>query len=104
MNSSEQKDFEHSTPANDEISATITELSKKIEQLDINLPQDALIRKGYQEAINILQNNKRTYNQISQYLKSDVAKFIAVRTVDYLNGEYSQKLLLSSELYGEIFS
>jgi uncharacterized protein YgiM (DUF1202 family) len=98
MNSSEQKNFEQDTPTSDEIKYAVEALSNKAAQLDISLTEDAALIEGYQEAIDILQNDKRTYDQISVHLKTDQAKVIAVKAVDYLNGTCSQKLLLNSQL------
>ncbi|WP_138477116.1 hypothetical protein [Dyadobacter bucti] len=94
MNSSEQKDFEHHSPTKDEIEHTINLIYGKLALPQIHVSSNAAIKEGYEEAIEILTDGKRSYNQISKNLKTDQGKAIAVHAVDYLNGECTRKVLV----------
>jgi hypothetical protein len=99
MNSSEQKNFEQDTPTSDEIKYAVEALSNKAAQLDITLTEDAALIEGYQEAIDILQNDKRTYDQISVHLKTDQAKVIAVKAVDLQSKAFVKQSINQVKLF-----
>jgi len=76
-------------PSEDKIEATITKIYDKLETPGIT----AAVKEGYEEAVDILADDKRKYTDISPLLKTTQGRAIAVLAVDYLNGECTQKVL-----------
>ncbi|TDE11616.1 hypothetical protein [Dyadobacter psychrotolerans] len=97
MNSSEQKDYEHATPTEDQVEETISMISRKLQHPSLDSEQNLGIKNGYKEALKILVGNVRSYEEISMLLEAGQPLSIAVMAVDYLNGECSQKALLAVE-------
>lgn len=97
MNSAEQKDYERSTPSEDQIEESILMISRILQHPDTNRAENIALKNGYREAIKILVGNIRSYDQIDLMLEAGLALSIAVMAVDYLNGECSQKALLAVE-------
>lgn len=91
MNSSEQREFESVTPAHAEILETVNIIHNKLELL----PGNEAVKEGYVEAIQLLTENKTSYDQISTSLKNHVSRAIAVLAINYVNGECSRETLLS---------
>lgn len=94
MNSSEQKDYENIRPSEGEIEATIQLINDILELPQIDLLKNTSVKEGYDEAVDILVEDKRSYGQISNALKSVQARAIAVLAVDYLNGECTREILV----------
>ncbi|REA62071.1 hypothetical protein DSL64_10470 [Dyadobacter luteus] len=95
MNSSEQKDYEHSTPSEEQIEETIQMVARILQHPATSRDENAGIKNGYREAIKILTGNIRSYEEIDLMLEAGQPLSIAVMAVDYLNGECSQKALLA---------
>lgn len=91
MNSSEQREFESVRPANAEIMETVNIIQEKLELLSGN----EVVKEGYVEAIQLLTENKTSYDQISTSIKNHVSRAIAVLAINYINGECSRETLLS---------
>ena len=91
MNSSEQKDYEQVTPTENEIEKVIGKikllLDKQVTRTEVS--------EGFLEAIRLLSGKFNRYDQISASLKDDKSRAIAVLSVDYLNGECTEKILLN---------
>ena len=51
------------------------------------------VREGFEEAVDILLGNYRTYAGISS--NTVQGRSIAIMVIDYLNGKVSQKMLVS---------
>jgi hypothetical protein len=97
MNSSEQKDYEHTTPSEEQIEETIQMISRKLQHPTTNSEENLGIKNGYREAIKILTGNVKSYEKIDLMLEAGQSLSIAKMAVDYLNGECSQKALLAVE-------
>lgn len=94
MNSSEQKGFENIRPSDDEIEVTIQLINDILDSSQIDLLKNKSVKEGYDEAVDILVEDKRSYGQISTTLKSVQGRAIAVLAVDYLNGECTREILV----------
>jgi glycogen synthase len=81
-------------PTEDEIEDTITKIYDRLDLPAINKALNAAVKEGYEEAINILVDDKNNYFLISSNLKTVQGRAIAVLAVDYLNGECTQEVLL----------
>jgi hypothetical protein len=77
----------------EEIEETLQKIQDFLELPILKLPVHARLREGYSEAVDILADDRRTYAGIGK-LKTDQGRAIAVITVDYLNGDITQKQLL----------
>lgn len=91
MNSSEQREFESVTPAHAEIMETVNIIQDKLELLSGN----EAVKEGYMVAIQLLTENKTSYDQISTSITNHVSRAIAVLGINYINGECSRETLLS---------
>lgn len=76
-------------PTEDEINDTLEKLQARLDNEKLS-PQ---VKEGYEEAEDILADDRRTYSGIDK-LTSVQARAIAVLAVDYLNGECEAKVLL----------
>ena len=84
-------------PVEGQIKQTIQDIKKRLAELDINKPVNRAIKEGYQEVINILVEDRRTYEGIDA-LRTVQGRAIAVLGVDYLNGECSKEVLVGVPL------
>lgn len=81
-------------PTEEQIEETISKIYDRLENPAVNKALNAAVKEGYEEAIDILVDDKRTYFQINSGMKTQQGRAIAVLAVDYLNGECSQEVLL----------
>ena len=91
MNSSEQKDYEQVTPTENEVVGTVDKIKTILQKSEISIEAS----EGFAEALRILVGKFNSYDEISDSLKSDKSRAIAVLSVDYLNGECSEDTLLN---------
>ncbi|WP_031527657.1 hypothetical protein [Dyadobacter crusticola] len=91
MNSSEQKDFEHATPTEDEINGTIDRLQEKLKDAGT----EGELAEAYTQAIEILSKRITNYEELVLQSKSEASKTLGVLAVRYLNGETGTDVLLN---------
>ncbi|KAA0988932.1 hypothetical protein [Dyadobacter aurulentus] len=95
MNSSEQKDFEHITPTDEEVNDTIRQIRARIASPDRHDIRKEQIAQGYELALEILSEKSSNYADIPMKAGSEPAKAIAVLAINYLKGECSRQVLLA---------
>lgn len=94
MNAQERSE---KSPGEDQIEETIQIISRKLQHPTTNREENIGIKNGYREAIKILVEGIRSYDQIDVSLEAGQAMSIAIMAVDYLNGECSQQALVGVE-------
>ncbi len=87
-------------PAEHEIQETIALLKARLLEPGMNKPVNRAIKEGYNMAVDILAQNQRSYDGI-ETLRTVQGRAIAEMSVDYLAGEYSQKVLVNVPLKGQ---
>lgn len=84
-------------PSEDEIEDTLQKLQDRLEEKAMSLSANAAVKEGYEESVDILADDRRTYAGIDR-LKTQQGRAIAVLAVDYLNGECTAEVLLGVPL------
>ncbi|MBD2753808.1 hypothetical protein [Spirosoma validum] len=79
-------------PSEAQIKDTLRVLQKRLAEPGMKKPINRPVREGYEEAVNILVEDRRTYEGID--LDTVQSRSIAVLAVDYLNGECEKKFLV----------
>lgn len=80
---------------NEEIIDTIAKIEKKLANPRMAIPENASVKEGYQKSVDILRD--KTYNIAQAHLEtlnSVQSRAIAALTIDFLNGECPQYVLL----------
>jgi len=93
MNSSEQKDFEHITPTEQEIDDTVAAIREILSSDKTFHSEHPDLVEGYEEAVRLLIARKANYDDIKPALLNTKSKAVAVLAVKYLNGECSKEVL-----------
>ena len=88
----------NTVPTEDQIEETITLIYDKLDKPEMKLLKNAAFKEGYEEAIDILVDDKRNYTDISPTLRTVQGRAIAVLAVDYLNGECTREILIGVPL------
>ncbi|CAG5072860.1 hypothetical protein DYBT9623_04400 [Dyadobacter sp. CECT 9623] len=88
-------------PTEDEIEETLQKVQDRLERKEMSMPANAAVKEGYEESVDILADDRRTYQGIDR-LHSVQGRAIAVLAVDYLNGECTAEVLLGVPLKGSI--
>ncbi|KQS34211.1 hypothetical protein [Dyadobacter sp. Leaf189] len=91
MNSSEQKDFEHATPTDDEVNDMIRRLQEKL--ADAGTGNE--LAEAYEKAIRILKGRETEYNDLMDDASPAASRTIAALALRYLNGETGADVLLN---------
>jgi hypothetical protein len=86
-----------SLPTETEIEDTLQKLQDRLEEKAMSLSANAAVKEGYEESVDILADDRRTYAGIDK-LKTTQGRVIAVLAVDYLNGECTAEVLLGVPL------
>jgi hypothetical protein len=94
MNSSEQKDFEHITPTEDEVNETIRQIEARLADVESGGSANEPLSQGYRLALQILTERSEDYTGIPLEASSEKAKAITVLAINYLKGESSRQVLL----------
>lgn len=80
-------------PSEEEIEELLQQVQDKLELKNIDLLVNSQVKIGYQEAVNVLADDRKTYAGIDM-LPSDQSRAIATLFVDFLNGEIEARKLL----------
>ncbi|MCF2498409.1 hypothetical protein [Dyadobacter chenhuakuii] len=88
-------------PSEDEIEDTLQKVQDRLEEKAMSLSANAAVKEGYEEAVEILADDRRTYAGIDN-LKTVQARAIAVLAVDYLNAECTAEVLLGVPVKGSL--
>ncbi|MCE7059679.1 hypothetical protein [Dyadobacter sp. CY343] len=94
MNSSEQRDFEHITPTEEEVNETIRQIQARLADVGSGSSADEPLSQGYRLALQILTERSEDYTDIPLEASSEKAKAITVLAINYLKGESSRQVLL----------
>ena len=97
----EKNETPHFLPTEDEIEETLQKLQDRLEEKAMALSTNAAVKEGYEESVDILADDRRTYAGIDK-LKTTQGRAIAVLAVDYLNGECTAEVLLGVPVKGSI--
>ena len=96
MNSFERKIYKTVAPTHDEIEETLRLIYNILKLPQIDKAENAAIKEGYEIASEILEKEWRTVGKIDwDKLHSAQARIIAEHAFDYLDGECTQKVLIS---------
>lgn len=87
------------SPTENQIHQTIQSLKQRLNWSQMERPDNKPVKEGYSEAVNILVEDRRTYEGIGK-LKTQQGRAIAVLAVDYLNGLCTQRSLEGVPLNG----
>lgn len=84
-------------PTENKIEDTLQKVQDRLEEKAMSLSANAAVKEGYEESVDILADDRRTYAGIEK-LKTTQGRAIAVLAVDYLNGECTAEVLLGVPL------
>jgi methylmalonyl-CoA mutase N-terminal domain/subunit len=89
--------IEKVVPTEAQIKQTIQDLKARLADVAMNKPINRAIREGYSEVLDILVEDRRTYDGIDK-LSTVQGRAIAVLGVDWLNGECTKQVLMGVPL------
>lgn len=80
---------------NEEIQETISKIEERLADIRVNRFVNAPVKEGYLKAIEILRDHQTDITRTKlEELKTVQGRAIAALTIDYLNGECAQYILL----------
>lgn len=80
---------------NEEIQETISKIEERLADIRVNRFVNAPVKEGYLKAIEILRDHQTDITRAKlEELKTVQGRAIAALTIDYLNGECAQYILL----------
>lgn len=80
---------------NEEIQETISKIKDRLADIRVNRFVNAPVKEGYLKAIEILRDHQTDITRAKlEELKTVQGRAIAALTIDYLNGECAQYILL----------
>ena len=91
MNSSEQKDFEHATPTDDEVNDVVSRLRQRLSESG----SGSELAEAYEKAIRILSEQDNSYDQLLDSSSSATTRTMVALALRYLNGETGADVLLN---------
>src|SRR5690606_25025692 len=88
-------------PTEEEINTTLDKVYDILDNPEINRKENAIVKEGYNEVIEILLEDRLTYEGIEK-LHDIRARAIAMLAVDYLNGKCPEYVLTGIPLHKSI--
>lgn len=80
---------------NEEVQETISKIEERLADIRVNRFVNAPVKEGYLKAIEILRDHQTDITRAKlEELKTVQGRAIAALTIDYLNGECAQYILL----------
>ena len=90
-------------PTEDQIEETIQLINDRLDLPEIDLPKNAAVKEGYEEAVDILVLDKRKLEDTNiRALKTIQGRFIAGMALDYLLGDCKQDVLVNVPIKGVV--